>query len=62
MTEQQLPVPQPEAGRKHLGVGVIELDSDERPISIEEKPKQPKSNWAVTGLYFYDSSVVDVGR
>jgi glucose-1-phosphate thymidylyltransferase len=42
--------------------GVLEFDQSDRPISIEEKPKQPKSNWAVTGLYFYDASIVDIAR
>jgi glucose-1-phosphate thymidylyltransferase len=42
--------------------GILEFDDRERPIHIEEKPKQPKSNWAVTGLYFYDSSIVEVAR
>jgi glucose-1-phosphate thymidylyltransferase len=40
--------------------GVLDLDEQNRPIRIEEKPKQPRSNWAVTGLYFYDASIVEV--
>ena len=42
--------------------GVLELDAANKPVKIEEKPPQPKSNWAVTGLYFYDASIVDVAR
>ena len=42
--------------------GIVELDKNKKPIAITEKPKNPKSNWAVPGLYFYDNSVIKIAK
>ena len=68
--EQLMDAAQPAAGARVFAkevhdperYGVVAFDETGRATSIEEKPEQPKSTWAVTGIYFYDSDVVDIAK
>lgn len=48
--------------QSHAPVAVINFGANDEPVAIEEKPRQPKSSYTVTGLYFYDNSVIDIAR